>query len=159
MAFLRNQTQIGMVEERATNSNRNNNFFFSFLFFSSLSFSFLILPDYCNVSKDDTTKVDKRKKGSNPPRCHHKHLVKIFQFLSKLCHASYSSSFFMVPSVKNILLWRKVSFLFFSFFPFSSFPFSFSFFLFPFPFHSFSFNFHSSLRPSSFQLLFQFQNL
>ena len=105
------------------------------------------------------TKVDKRKKGINPPRCHHKHLVKIFQFLSKLCHASYSSSFFMVPSVKNILLWRKVSFLFFSFFPFSSFPFSFFLFLFPFPFHSFSFNFHSSLRPSSFQLLFQFQNL
>jgi len=98
------------------------------------------------------TKVDKRKKGINPPRCHHKHLVKIFQFLSKLCHASYSSSFFMVPSVKNILLWRKVSFLFFSFFPFSSFPFSFSF-SFSFPF-LFLFLFLSIPFPLNFTLLF-----
>jgi len=65
-------------------------------------------------------------------------------------HGSFSQEHFIV---------EKGFFSFIFLFLFSFFFFSFFLFLFPFPFHSFSFNFHSSLRPSSFQLLFQFQNL
>jgi len=94
------------------------------------------------------TKVDKRKKGSNPPRCHHKHLVKNFQFFSFWANFAtililHLSSWFL----QSRTFYCGERFLFFSF-PF----FLFLLFLFPFPFSFFLFL--SIPFPLTFTLLF-----